>query len=284
MNIRKLFVVGLLFLLSMTPIAYSSIRVVEMDPKDKTAQDFSSVGYILNAYGFNGSGVLIGPNRDYVITAKHMVTKTLEIDSEIVKPDALRFYLFGQTELTVCSVEEIITEDQWDIAILKIHNPSIHKEVIGSLIVPDETFFLDNDIFYGVGFGLNSKNPETRPTKYDEAGSRSRLIFKNRIEHIFKSTGLFTYTLSDPSTFEKSNGAIDGEGLVGPGDSGGGAFIEYKNEFLLGGIAVTLTVNVLNDGKNIFVFEDGQTVNLSDPAVNKWLRSVLPADCFYTKK
>lgn len=282
MNTRKLFVLGFLFLLTIiTPLAYPSIRVLEMPKKDKTEQDFRSVGFILNAYGVNGSGVLVGPNRDYVITAKHVITKKLEIGAEIVEPDDLRFYLFGTTEVTVCDVEEIITEDKWDIAILKINNPSVHKEVKGVLVIPDEAFMLDNDIFYGVGFGLDSKNPEKRPTKYDESGPRNRMIFKNRVDRIFKNNGLFTYTLSDPSTFEASNGAIDGEGLVGPGDSGGGAFIEYKNEFLLSGIFVSLTVNQWNDGENIFVFEEGQTVNLSDPNVNEWLRSVLPADCFY---
>jgi hypothetical protein len=141
----------------------------------------------------------------------------------------------------VYTIEKIYANNPNDIAILKINGkcPKAIKIHASNNLV--------NRDFYGAGFGRSSSNAKYNSIDWDIDYGEKR-IFKNTIMGLVNSiyiqdstiqieTEYFFY-LRDPV----SKQSIKGEGIFGPGDSGGGVFIDNFGQLELIGVIRALTL------------------------------------------
>lgn len=230
-----IFVLSLLLTFSS---AYSSVTLVPFNMKDKTVDDFPSVGSLENINSRScGSGTVIDDG-SFVITARHMVTHDGSANGMILDSSNFTFTVAGR----VFKIEKVYGHPRGDIAILKLEGkfdkPSkLHK---GNDLL--------NKVFYGAGFGRSSSTATANRIEWDLPYGTKR-IFKNRVDDIISNAlvindtliieAVISFTAHDPCDPK----AIEGEGMHGPGDSGGGCFIEQDNELQLIGVVGSITVN-----------------------------------------
>ncbi len=258
---------SLLTFLTTVTAADASVTIVPLNQKDKTAQDFSFVGSLVNINNYScGSGTVIGDG-SFVLTSRHVITHNGRSDGMVLDPSNFAFILDG----VGYGVEKIYANNPNDIAILKINGKcpkAIKIHASNNLAGKD---------FYGAGFGKSSSN--ARYDKIDwniEYGERR--IFKNTITGSISSiviqgsaikieTEYFFY-LRDPA----SKLAIEGEGMFGPGDSGGGLFIDNCGQLELVGVVRALTLESPITGYFVDVH-----------SCKEWISGIVP-DAFYEEK
>lgn len=258
---------SLLTFLTTVTAADASVTIVPLNEKDKTAQDFSFVGSLVNINNYScGSGTVIGDG-SFVLTSRHVITHDGRSDGMVLDPSNFVFILDG----TGYSVEKIYANNPNDIAILKINGKyprAIKIHASNKLVGKD---------FYGAGFGKSSSNPqynkidwnidygERRIFKNTIAGSISSIVIQNSTIKV--ETEYFFY-LRDPA----SKLAIEGEGIFGPGDSGGGIFIDNCGQLELVGVVRALTLESPITGYFVDVY-----------SCKEWISSIVP-DAFCEEK
>lgn len=228
---------SLLTFLTTVVAASASVTIVPLNKKDKTSQDFSFVGSLVNTNNYScGSGTVIGDG-SFILTSRHVITHNGLSGGMVLDPSNFAFILDG----TSYSVDKIYANNPNDIAILKINGKcprTVKLHSSNNLVGKD---------FYGAGFGKSSSNAKYDKIDWD-IGYGERRIFKNTIAGSINSiviqkssiqveTEYFFY-LRDPA----SKLAIEGEGVFGPGDSGGGIFIDNNGRLELIGIVRALTL------------------------------------------
>lgn len=199
---------------------------------DLKSKDFPFVGGIYNKHTKSaGSAVVIGLG-EYIITARHCVTKTLDIAGEAACVDDVIF--IGDDKNY--AITQIILNPNADLAICRLLEP--HTSSVQ--IFPYLTL---NDEFYGVGVGRGSSIINYEKLEFDLPYGTKR-VFKNEMQGLIMKTFrdekqqdqkfvMYYYLLRDKSFFENQ---IMGEGMQGPGDSGGGLFIYVDQQIYLIGI------------------------------------------------
>lgn len=227
----------LLTYLTTVVAANASVTIVPLNPKDKTSQDFSFVGSVVNINDFScGSGTVIGDG-SFILTSKHVITDNGTANGLVLDPSNFAFVIEG----TGYIVEKIYANNPNDIAILKINMKypvAIKLHASNNLVGKD---------FYGAGFGKSSSNPKYNKIDWDIEYGEMR-IFKNTItertisitvkDSKIKIENDYIFYLRDPA----SRLAIEGEGIFGPGDSGGGIFINNCGQIELIGVIKAISL------------------------------------------
>lgn len=256
--------------------AYSSVRILPQTTEQKN-EDHSFVGVLLNLNGFTGSCFFVGDG-EYVITARHMVTENGTISGNVTSLDNIK----------IIAIQDDQNSDILDVTWMRIHESSdicilkVNKKWKHFISLPNHIqIYNENDIFTGVGFGLDSTTPEVRPTVYDKRNTH-RLSFQNRIKEPVQLgfdyiPDVFYFDLSKPSTYNDPSGAVDGEGIIGFGDSGGCAYVNVNGKKVAVGIFSCLIIATTSTDETI---EMGMAVDLSSPIILEWLQEYLPKEYF----
>lgn len=198
---------------------------------------------------FDCSGTVVG-NGMFVLTAAHCL-------SGINDPQNARFRLGNTTYFG----QQIMRHPTADIAIIKLG--TMLSDTYPVACPPT----LTGQQFCGVGFGAGSSNGGTATATWDLPYGTKR-VFYNVIDGLSPDGGLLNepawqYTLNIP-------GGIAGEGLHGPGDSGGP---------MLANINGTLSVvGVLSYGRNVngqFLPRPG--AQAGGPGIDEWTKTRVPA-------
>jgi len=233
-----------IFILTLLTTVYSaaeaSVTVIPLGPKDKKADDFPYVGSVVNLVNnAAGSGSVIGDGT-FVLTARHVITHNGSERGMLLDASNFAFNLNGKTYF----VDRVYGHSTDDLAILKLKEnagkavPIYNKNPIGQT-------------FYGVGFGKSSSCPSYDDIKWDVAYGTKR-VYKNTFtwlqEEVSLNNGCFSvvdsfgFSLHRPETLFSPNGAIEGEGMHGPGDSGGPTLILDGDTYKIAGIMISMTV------------------------------------------
>jgi hypothetical protein len=244
-----------------------SVTVVPMDPLDKNINEFPYVGMV-NNYGFYslGSGIVIGDGT-FVITAKHVLSDNGRPDGGIYPVDNYTFDHAG----TTYKVEQVWCHPYSDVAIMKL------KGKITSTVKIRNNDNLISSEFYGVGFGRSSSMPKFDKIEWD-LGYGTKRVFKNTFsvadfrkyratkdrEEYVEKVMLFMVRNPAIESFER---AIPGEGIFGPGDSGGGLFV--KNE-VTGEMELAASINSILQSGRVF----GYGIDLV--YIKKWISGIVP--------
>lgn len=257
--ITCLFTSLLLFLLS--PISgKASVTILPQKEKDKTTDDFCFVGTLENISNNSaGSGTVIGDG-SFALTARHVVTHNGETYGMILDPSNFVFTINN----IKYNVEKIYADNPNDIAIIKLsgiyQNPvKIHNS--GNL---------SNTIFYGAGYGKSSSDAKYDFINWDIEYGNLR-IFKNKIsgqiinlyvkDNTLKITTEYFFSLSNPD----DDFAIDGEGMFGPGDSGGGIFVFNNDQPEIIGVIKALSIEYPIIGYFVDIY-----------ACKEWIEKIVP--------
>lgn len=234
------FLITLITLLTTFTAANSSVIFIPFSETDKKVTDFPFIGQIVNINnGICGSGTVIYSG-EYVLTARHVITATAEEQGLLLDSSNFVFVLGGKTY----TIEKVYGSNNVDLAILKL------KEKAPVFAEISKTSFLFGHEFYGVGFGRSISIPDMNDLKWDLSYGTLR-HFKNRIEgeyiDIVGKNGVVTvrdllmFTLEKEDSLNQAGGSISGEGMHGPGDSGGGIFILEEGKLKLAAVVSALT-------------------------------------------
>jgi len=229
----------LLFLLPKP--ALSSVTVVPLRANDKTIDNFKFVGMMMNVNNAScGSGTVIGDG-SFVLTARHVVTHNGS-DTGMLLDGSNFVFVIGDKSYRVLNV---YGHPSADIAIVKIDGVCEKTAKISY-----SKSFAGKE-FYGAGFGKSASKAKFDCVDWDVEYGTER-FYKNRIDiesinlkivdNNIIMTRIFIFELSDPATLGQKDGAIDGEGMHGPGDSGGGIFILEDGELHVFGVISALTL------------------------------------------
>jgi hypothetical protein len=206
------------------------VTVIPLNSNDKNAQDFPFVGSLVNINtGASGSAVVIGDG-SHIITARHVITHDGTQEGLVLEGANFVFTLEGEGFL----VERVFANESSDVAILKLI-----KKAPCSIKLYNSEDSLNKD-FYGVGFGKGSTMACSNLIIWDLPYGTKR-IFKNTIlgsryeirisnNKITLEKKLFFVLRESGNSFYKP---IEGEGMHGPGDSGGGIFINNNGNMEL---------------------------------------------------
>jgi hypothetical protein len=254
-------------LLSILLCAFQSYAVVVYKPlceNDKKAEDFTYVGGIQNILtGGAGSAVIIGEGQ-YLITARHCLTLSGTVEGQVVCAEAL-IYFDNQNSY---HVSEVYASEKADLAICKLNvKLKSYAKIIPELLVDDE--------FYGVGLGKSSSQINFEKMDFDLPYGTKR-VFKNNVlgqmmkqrcfDNSEKSYLLHFYMMrNENSPFGEP---ILGEGMHGPGDSGGGMFTYYNGELCLFAIICSTYYEKPLTGFGVDLF-----TNLD------WIEKIVPNAC-----
>jgi len=231
-----------LLLLLFPRTALSGVTVIPLGKNDKVISNFQFVGMVKNVNNYSGgSGTVIGDG-SFVLTAKHVVTHNSQDTGMLLDSSNFVFEIDNKSY----KILKVYGHPLADIAIIQIDG--VYEKTAKLSFSKD---FVGQE-FYGVGYGKSSTNPKVNNLVWDlEYGTKH--VYKNRIdaENInIKITGnnitkarIFIFDLSDPADLDKPNGAVSGEGMHGPGDSGGGLFIIEDEELHLFGIISAMTID-----------------------------------------
>lgn len=225
----------LIFILLFLLPSYNIDGSVVVNPAchlDLKSRDFPFVGGIYNKHTKSaGSAVVIGLG-EYIITARHCVTTTLDIAGDAACVDDIIF--IGDDKNY--AISQIILNPHADLAICRLLEP--HTSSVK--IFPYLTL---NDEFYGVGVGRGASAINYNKIEFDLPYGTKR-VFKNEMQGLIMKTFkdeyeqdqkfvMYYYMLREKSFSENQ---IMGEGMQGPGDSGGGLFLYHDQQIYLIGI------------------------------------------------
>ncbi len=227
-------------MLAAAGVAAASVQVVPPAMGASGPADFPFVGEVGNAMGYDCSGTVVDDGMcSYILTARHCVFNDTET---AIRPLAdIKFRDANGTEHNAARVSALVNAD---IAIIKLATR------VTSAALGIDQFYCGMDQvgqqFCFTGFGLSGTTGPDRPV-----GNPARPMFtpgtdaKRTFYNMFDTRGagplhmqgtVLGYDLDDPATLGNPNGAIDGEGLTGPGDSGGGYFIEVGGTMYLAAV------------------------------------------------
>lgn len=216
---------------------------------------FPCVGKVGHSDGMGGStfdctGTVVG-NGMFVLTARHCL-------DGITDPQDARFNLNGTTYFGF----DIMRHPTADIAIIKL---GVMLSDAYPLYCP--TGSTTGLQFCGVGFGYSS-NPGGMATSVWDGVYGTKRVFYNVIDG--PDTGLrgeptVQYSLTIPN-------GIAGEGLHGPGDSGGPML--YNDNGMLKVMGV---LSYGNRNGNPLVFEPRPGTSAGGPLVDEWTKTRIPA-------
>lgn len=234
---KKYVIVFVLLFLLPSSFIKGSVVANPACPLDLKTKDFPFVGGIYNKFTKSaGSAVVIGYG-DFIITARHCVTASHDIAGEAACVDDIIF--IGDDKNY--GISQIILNPHADLAICRLIEP--HTSSVK--VFPYLTL---NDEFYGVGVGRGATKINYDKLEFDLPYGTKR-VFKNEMQGLIMKTFkdkhkqdqkfvMYYYLLRDKSFFENQ---IVGEGMQGPGDSGGGLFLYHDQQIYLIGIISSLS-------------------------------------------
>lgn len=221
--------------------AYCGVTLLPLCENDLKTTDFRFVGQLINMNsGVVGSAVAIG-NGKFIVTAKHCVTHNGKLDGMLL--DGSNFvYIQGEKYVTI---NKFWSNEACDIAIGLLNDAVPHTVRIANDQIPEGA------TFYGAGFGKSCSILNDKKLDFDIDYGTLR-VFKNTIKghfedvqfHIFRSLHLsqvYYFNLRFPGS--QFGEPIQGEGMPGPGDSGGGLFVNNNGKIELFAIISAIKVD-----------------------------------------
>lgn len=239
----------------------SSVISIPSKSKDLDPNLFPYVGGLRNRNGFTSSAVSIYGGK-YALTTRHSVTVDGSISGTISSPTDLFFVVRENDTSTLYQVKACYPYDDEDLVLLEM------QDILpfGAKISKDQKMS-DGDIFYGVGYGLTASKPDEYPPVFDKYEARKK-VFKNRM--VLDDSGI-TFDLSKKETLGKDGGAVEGEGMTGLGDSGGGVFVKNGKDIMLVGILESSTMNSDSDGEVVL---KGYAIRVNGECL-KWIETMI---------
>ncbi len=188
--------------------------------------EYASVGTFVNSWGRTGSGVLIAP--DWVLTGGHMLTLA----------SSGTFTINGTPYASI----QLFTHPNWrtgsefagyDFGLVQLSSPVLG--VTPALLYSGSGERGQMGTF--VGFGMTG----TGLTGYQPPPDNQRRAFQNLIDGDFGTPDVllgsdFDNPLSTADSDFGDPSPLDFEGMVAPGDSGGGVFLTWNAETYLAGV------------------------------------------------
>lgn len=224
MRILLSFVLNVLCLVSTTFSANAGVTILPLCEYDKKIDDFDFVAKIINFNsGVAGSVVFINEGKHF-ITSKHCVTHDGKPDGMLL--DSSNFVIQSGDDYFV--VSKLYQNPHCDIAIGELSKKAKNYALILNTSVARGVNF------YGVGYGMSSSNTNDETIHFDiEYGTKR--IFKNTLQGCFDDyhpyfldaqiiSRIYYFNLRKPNS--QFGNPIQGEGMPGPGDSGGGLFVD----------------------------------------------------------
>lgn len=211
--------------------AHAGVTILPLCENDRKLEEFEFVGKIVNFNnGISGSVVFIN-NGNHFITSKHCVTHDGKPEGMLL--DATNFVVQQGEEYFL--VSRMHQNSHCDLAIGELYRPAKRsvKLLNGQLY--------GNESFYGAGYGMSCTKTDTEILQFDiEYGTKR--IFKNTLQGSFEdyyptllgnliTAKIHYFNLRRPGS--PCGNPIQGEGIPGPGDSGGGLFIDNNGSLEL---------------------------------------------------
>lgn len=229
---KKYIIAFCLLMLCFTTLIDGGVVANPACQMDLKAKDFPFVGGIYNKHTKSaGSAVVIGLG-EFIITARHCVTTSLDIAGDAVCVDDIVFIVEDKNY----AISQIVLNPDADLAICRLVEPHTSSvKMFPYLTLSDE--------FYGVGVGRGASKINYDKLDFDLPYGTKR-VFKNEMQGLIMKTFvdelrterkfvMYYYMLREKSFFENQ---IMGEGMQGPGDSGGGLFLYHDQQIKLIGI------------------------------------------------
>lgn len=223
MNFRSI----ILIFISATVVACSALPTSASVTRDSPlagspTSGFAAVGMFGDSSSFYSSGTAFA-NGNWVLTARHNVTTDASITGPLKSPAQLRFGLGSSTYIG----EALYADFGADLALLKL---STTAPTFAELRDPNGGSEL-GQTFTAVGFGGTDSNGDGT---WGPGGYGLRRLFENRVDNI-QSGSLIGQGTVLRYDFDKTSGDAIGplEGIAGPGDSGGGVFLNDGSGFVL---------------------------------------------------
>lgn len=223
---RRTPVIPLLCLAIIALCAPALANVNKADPANGTpTMEMPGVGRFGDAAGYTTTATAILDGW-HVLVARHTVTTDGSITGAVRPAESFRF----EAEGTTYQAREVFADFGADLAVVRL-NAAVPTAY------PLWTASHGNEVgrtFQAVGFGYADTDADGR---WGPGGLGTKRIFANRVDEV--ATG----SLSGQGAvlrydFDLSSGdpVSDLEGLAGPGDSGGGAFIHDGTQWRLAGL------------------------------------------------
>lgn len=239
----------------------ASVTLKPLCKYDKEINDFPFVGKVINVQDLSaGSGVVIGDG-SFVLTARHVITHDGSQRGMLLDASNFSFFINEKSY----SVEKVYGHDYSDIAILKL-NEKIKDTV--KIVNSDDIL---GKTFYGVGFGKSSSLPSAKEIEWNLPYGDKR-IYKNKFHARIKQlTVNSSFEIVEEQTIAFylegiKEEIMPGQGIHGPGDSGGGIFIlNADNTFSLVAVITALTPKEPIIGVMADLF-----------SCKKWIESIAP--------
>jgi hypothetical protein len=206
-------------------LATASITIA--DPLNGTpTTSFSGVGRFGDVGRFYGSASAFNGGR-HILTARHLVTTDGTIGGGLKSPSSLRFQLDDSIAVAGSNVFASFDADLAIVELATQVNASFNLWLGAS---GDEV----GATFTAVGFGGTDSDGDGL---WGPSGFGSKRLFENKVNAIQSGTivGQGQILRYD---FDKTSGDPVGplEGIHGPGDSGGGAFLFDGTQYMLAGV------------------------------------------------
>lgn len=217
--------------LMMHVCAIAGITIVPPCENDFKEKDFPFVGQLININnGVSGSAVAIG-NGKFIITSKHCVTHDGKTYGMLL--DGSNFVYIQNDQYVM--LNKIWSNEGCDMAIGLLTTPVRQSVKLANYKIKSK------QDFYGVGYGMGCSKINSNKLEFDLPYGTKR-VYKNTIQgcfeneqlHVFKkieTEAIFYFILREKGS--RHGEPILGEGMPGPGDSGGGLFVYNNGEFEL---------------------------------------------------